>query len=273
MFGGFILNGYQARRPGPRAAREPDLVRLDVEPLPLAGLFDWPSLVPVALVDRRSSSSSASRRSSGATSARRARSRRRACRAPSSGSAGRPRRSFGNGLPTALAWGLGLGIFGLVIAASGDGVHRPARHRARLRAAAPDGLPGHRHPERRRVPPAPLRRVRADPRRPRRGDARRRPGRPTRPPAGSRCCSRRRSRGRAGWSSGGVGDPRRRSSCSTVARGDRDRDRDGDDRRRHRQPIVGTSCSGAFAAALAGDRHGRRRRVAVELGRARRSRC
>ena len=50
---------------------------------------------------------------------------------PDAEPAARPRRargpaarSFGNGLPTAIAWGLGLGIYGLVIAGFGDGVHR-----------------------------------------------------------------------------------------------------------------------------------------------------
>ena len=118
MFGGWILNGYQGAVPALAPVREPDLVRLDVEP-PAArrAAYDWPSLIPVAIAVVLFfviGVEAFVRRDIGATSAVPTPSLPRAL----VGLGGPAARSFGNGLPTALAWGLGLGIYGLVIAAS-----------------------------------------------------------------------------------------------------------------------------------------------------------
>ena len=118
MFGGWLLNGYQGAVPALAPFANLTWFGWTTNHLPLAGAFDWPSLLPVALPSSSSSSIGVEafvRRDIGATSA---------VPTPSlphalvglSGPAGR---AFGNGLPTALAWGLGLGIFGFVMAGSG----------------------------------------------------------------------------------------------------------------------------------------------------------
>ncbi len=84
---------------------------------PLAGMTDWPSLIPVALVPivlLALGTEAFTRRDLGASSAIATPGLPRAVL----GVRGPVGRSFGERLPTALAWGLGLGIFGFVIAAA-----------------------------------------------------------------------------------------------------------------------------------------------------------
>ncbi|MFN8620201.1 MAG: ABC transporter permease subunit [Chloroflexota bacterium] len=115
LFAGWILTGYQASVPPfrPLAALSPWSWTQDH--LPLAGQTDWLSLLPVAIIpivllplgvvlfDRRDL---------GAT---------RGLRLPRLLSlpalvGGVARRAFSERLPVALAWGLGIGLFGMVVA-------------------------------------------------------------------------------------------------------------------------------------------------------------
>ena len=207
MFGGFILNGYQARDPGARAAREPDVVRLDDQPHPARR---------ASTTGRRSCSSALVavvlfvvgveafvRRDIGVTSAVPTPSLPRRAR--------RPARARGPGGRQRPADGAGVGdraraCSACVIAGSGAVVRRAAGRLARLRAPPRLDLPGRRHRDASAgsssssssssgscSPGSPRRRSSAA-------------GRRTRRPAGSSCCSRRRSPGplgrrRAAWRS------------------------------------------------------------------------
>jgi ABC-2 type transport system permease protein len=117
MFGGWLLNGYQGAVPALAPLANLTWFGWTTNHLPLAGAFDWPSLVPVALAVGLFLAIGVEafvRRDIGATSAD------PTPRLPRAlvGLSGPAARAFGNGLPTAIAWGLGLGIFGLVLAAS-----------------------------------------------------------------------------------------------------------------------------------------------------------
>jgi ABC-2 type transport system permease protein len=117
MFGGWILNGYQGAVPALAPFANLTWFGWTSNHLPLAGVYDWPSLIPVAVAVVLFfviGVEAFVRRDIGATSAVPTPSLPRAL----VGLSGPAARSFGNGLPTALAWGLGLGIYGLVIAAS-----------------------------------------------------------------------------------------------------------------------------------------------------------
>ncbi|MEA2518735.1 MAG: polyether ionophore transport system permease protein, partial [Chloroflexota bacterium] len=118
MFGGFLLNGYQAAVPALAPLANLTWFGWTSNNLPLAGIFDWPSLIPVlaaTVIFLVVGVEAFARRDIGATSAVPTPSLPRAL----IGLGGPAARSFGNGLPTALAWGIGLGTYGLVIAASG----------------------------------------------------------------------------------------------------------------------------------------------------------
>ena len=118
MFGGWLLNGYQGAVPALAPFANLTWFGWTANHLPLAGAYDWPSLIPVALVTLLFlviGVEAFVRRDIGATSAVPTPSLPRGL----VGLGGPAARSFGNGLPTALAWGLGLGLYGLVIAASG----------------------------------------------------------------------------------------------------------------------------------------------------------
>jgi polyether ionophore transport system permease protein len=117
MFGGWLLNGYQGAVPALAPFANLTWFGWTSNHLPLAGSYDWPSLVPVALVTILFlvvGVEAFVRRDIGATSAVPTPSLPRVL----VGIGGPAARTFGNGLPTALAWGLGIGIYGLVIAAS-----------------------------------------------------------------------------------------------------------------------------------------------------------
>jgi len=116
LFAGWILNGYQASIPAfrPLAALTPWSWTGDH--LPLAGQFDWVSLVPVAVLSALFLPLGVVlfvRRDVGST---------RSVRLPRflalpMGLGGPASRSLGERLPAALAWGIGIGIFGMVVAA------------------------------------------------------------------------------------------------------------------------------------------------------------
>jgi ABC-2 type transport system permease protein len=118
MFTGFILNGYQGAIPELAPYANLTWFGWTANHIPLAGLYDWSSLALVALVAIALFAVGIEafvRRDLGATSAVPTPS------LPESliGVQGPVRRSIGEMLPSALAWGLGIGIFGLLIAGSG----------------------------------------------------------------------------------------------------------------------------------------------------------
>ena len=119
MFAGFILNGY--RNAIPALAPFADLTwwGWTAAHVPLAGQFDWASvgivtLLAIALLVV--GIEAFVRRDIGATTAVPSPSLPRAL----VGLRGPTDRTFGSLLPTTLSWGLGLGLFGLLIAGSGE---------------------------------------------------------------------------------------------------------------------------------------------------------
>ena len=118
MFAGFILNGYQAAIPELAPFANLTWFGWTSNHIPLAGLYDWPSLVLVAVVAivlLAIGVEAFVRRDIGVTSTIPTPSLPRAL----VGLRGPGGRTSGHNLPTALAWGIGLAIFGLVIAGSG----------------------------------------------------------------------------------------------------------------------------------------------------------
>jgi Putative exporter of polyketide antibiotics len=117
LFAGYLLSGYEASVPAFAGPARLTWFLWTADHLPLAGQFDWVSLVPVAIVAVVLFAvrvEAFARRDLGRTS--------------SIGFPGQPAvllglhgpigRAFGERLPAGTAWGLGLGIFGLLIAAS-----------------------------------------------------------------------------------------------------------------------------------------------------------
>jgi ABC-2 type transport system permease protein len=119
MFGGFILNGYQGAIPALAPFANLTWFGWTTNHIPLAGAFDWASLIPVAVAAAAFLAIGVVafvRRDIGATSSVPVLS------LPGSlaGLRGPVGRMVANALPTALAWGIGIGVFGLVIAGSGS---------------------------------------------------------------------------------------------------------------------------------------------------------
>ncbi|MFL5681149.1 MAG: ABC transporter permease subunit [Chloroflexota bacterium] len=116
-FGGFIVSGYAAAIPALAPFGNLTWFGWTANHLPLAGAFDWAPLLlvaAVAVVMFAIGVEAFARRDLGATSAIPTPSLPRALvglRGPAS-------RSVGHNLPTAIGWGIGLGIFGLLIAGS-----------------------------------------------------------------------------------------------------------------------------------------------------------
>jgi len=118
MFAGFILNGYQAAIPELAPLANLTWFGWTSDHIPLAGVDDWPSVALVAVVAIALlvvGVEAFVRRDIGVTSS---------IPTPSLphalvGLRGPGGRTAGHNLPTALAWGIGLAIFGLVIAGSG----------------------------------------------------------------------------------------------------------------------------------------------------------
>jgi polyether ionophore transport system permease protein len=116
-FGGFILNGYQAAIPSLAPLANLTWFGWTTDHIPLAGLFNWASLLLVAAVPIvlfTVGVEAFGRRDIGATTAIPSPSLPRAL----VGLRGPTGRSFGHNLPAAIGWGLGLGLFGLLIAGS-----------------------------------------------------------------------------------------------------------------------------------------------------------
>jgi ABC-2 type transport system permease protein len=118
LFGGFIVNGYQAAIPSIAPLANLTWFGWTSNHVPLAGQFDWVTLVPVALVSIVLfviGVEAFARRDVGATSPIPTPSLPRAL----VGLQGPTGRAIGQNIPSSLAWGLGIGIFGLAIAGSG----------------------------------------------------------------------------------------------------------------------------------------------------------
>jgi ABC-2 type transport system permease protein len=117
LFAGYLLNGYQAVAPALAGIAHLSWFSWTGKHLPLAGESDWGSLLPVAAVSvvlLAVGVEAFARRDLGATSS---------IRTPVLPGAvlglhGPVGRAFADRLPSALAWGLGLGIFGLAFAAA-----------------------------------------------------------------------------------------------------------------------------------------------------------
>ncbi len=109
LFAGWILNGYQASVPAFRPIADLTPWSWTANHLPLAGQYDWGSLVPVAIVAIVCFAvgvEAFTRRDLGATSSVQMPS----LPAATLGLRGSVARAFGERLPLALAWGLGLGV-------------------------------------------------------------------------------------------------------------------------------------------------------------------
>jgi ABC-2 type transport system permease protein len=118
MFGGFIVNGYQAAIPSLAPFANVTWFGWTANHVPLAGQFDWPSLLPVALVALvlfGVGVEAFARRDIGATSPIPTPSLPRTL----IGLRGPARRAIGQNIPSSIAWGIGIGLFGLAIAGSG----------------------------------------------------------------------------------------------------------------------------------------------------------
>ena len=117
LLGGYVVSGYSTSVPALRVPADLSWFHWTASHLPLAGQYDWLSLVPVALVtvvlfgvgivafDRRDLGSSS------------------AIPVPAMpgallGVRGPTGRAFGERLPLGLAWGIGLAVYALLVAAS-----------------------------------------------------------------------------------------------------------------------------------------------------------
>ena len=117
MVGGFLVYGYEASVPAFSGLANLTWFGWTARDQPLAGQFDWPSLIPVALlavVLLAVGVEAFARRDLGVTAAI------PWFRFPAAtlGLRGPLGRSLGDRLPVALAWGAGMGLFGMVVGAS-----------------------------------------------------------------------------------------------------------------------------------------------------------
>ncbi len=118
-FAGFILNGYQYAIPALAPFANLTWFGWTTDHIPLGGEFDWAAVGIVAVfavVLFVVGIEAFKRRDIGQTSPIPTPSLPNAL----AGLRGPMGRTIGHNLPSALAWGIGLGIFGLVLAASGD---------------------------------------------------------------------------------------------------------------------------------------------------------
>jgi ABC-2 type transport system permease protein len=118
MFGGFIVNGYQAAIPSLAPFANLTWFGWTANHIPLAGQFDWPTLLPVAILSVvlfAVGIEAFARRDIGATSPIPTPSLPRSL----AGLRGPTGRAIGQNIPSSIAWGIGIGLFGLAIAGSG----------------------------------------------------------------------------------------------------------------------------------------------------------
>jgi ABC-2 type transport system permease protein len=117
LLGGYVISGYSSVVPALQIPADLSWFHWTANHLPLAGQYDWLSLVPVAIVAVVLFAVGVvafDRRDLGSTSAI----PMPAMPGALLGVRGPTGRSFGERLPQALAWGLGLGLFAVMIAAS-----------------------------------------------------------------------------------------------------------------------------------------------------------
>jgi ABC-2 type transport system permease protein len=117
MLGGYVASGYQSSVPVLRPIADLSWFHWTAGHVPLAGAFDWLSLVlpaVIAVVLFGVGVEIFSRRDLGVTSAI----PMPAMPGALLGTRGPARRAFGDRLPLAIAWGIGLGLFAFVIAGS-----------------------------------------------------------------------------------------------------------------------------------------------------------
>jgi ABC-2 type transport system permease protein len=115
MMAGFLVNGYQASVPVFRTISGFTWFSWTAGNLPLAGRFDWLSLVPVALaavILMWVGVEAFARRDLGVTTTI----RWPGLPAATLGIGGPARRSFGERLPVAIGWGIGIGLLGFLMA-------------------------------------------------------------------------------------------------------------------------------------------------------------
>jgi ABC-2 type transport system permease protein len=118
-FGGFILSGYQSAIPAIAPLANITWFGWTYNHVPLSGLYDWPSLVLVAVVAvvlLAVGIEAFARRDLGQTTSVPTLSLPHAL----AGLHGPFGRAIANALPSTLSWGLGIGFFGLVIASLGQ---------------------------------------------------------------------------------------------------------------------------------------------------------
>jgi ABC-2 type transport system permease protein len=118
LFVGFIVNGYQAAVPQLAPLANLTWFGWTANHIPLAGLYDWPSLAFVAVVVVVLfvvGIEAFARRDLGVTSTVPT----PTLPTPLMGLRGPTTRAAGEMLPSSFAWGLGLGVFGFLLAASG----------------------------------------------------------------------------------------------------------------------------------------------------------
>ncbi len=117
MLAGYFLNGYQATAPAFSGFANLTWFGWTVRHQPLVGQFDWVSLIPVALVAAALfviGVEAFARRDLGATGGIAL----PGLPAVALGLRDATARSFGERIPLALAWGSGIGLFGLVLGAA-----------------------------------------------------------------------------------------------------------------------------------------------------------
>ncbi len=117
MAAGYLVNGYRSTVPAFSGTADLTPFGWTAGHLPLAGLYDWRSLVPVALLAAvllAGGVEAFARRDLGITAAIRT----PGLPAATLGLRSPLDRAFGELLPAALVWGLGIGIYGLVVAAA-----------------------------------------------------------------------------------------------------------------------------------------------------------
>ena len=117
LLGGYVISGYSSVVPALQVPADLSWFHWTANHLPLAGTYDWLSLVPVAIVAAVLFAVGVvafDRRDLGSTSAI----PMPAMPGALLGVRGPTGRSFGERLPQALAWGLGLALFAALIAAS-----------------------------------------------------------------------------------------------------------------------------------------------------------
>ncbi len=174
-FTGFILNGYQAAVPELAPFANLTWFGWTSNHVALSGLYDWPAVALVAIVSvvlLGVGVEAFARRDIGVTTALPVPSLPRGLL----GLGGPVGRAIGLNLGSAVAWGAGVGFFGLVMGGAAKGFIDQLAEFAPVHRAVVDGLAGHQLRHGGRLPAAALRRVRGHPGRARRGDFRRRLG-------------------------------------------------------------------------------------------------